>query len=502
MDQQQLSLSYGGNEYTEDYFYNSPADYYDLYDDAIDGQNQDEQSFWSHLSFYQLCTQCVLPAIWSTCNLLGTTLILCIFFRLFVVVGNKIRSIPKAVFHIVCTICGVLPIILFYEDGDLFQLLLQIVIFPMFCYTLSIICLLTLKQYTSIIFSTVILLTLLYRECFSDDTKWRKTKSCHMLMSLKAMAVLFDLRSNELHKFPPVYQYTGYMLCAGTIYLGPFLTFQEYKNALFTPVYWNTSKVFNVIRKIIISLFCFVMSICLLDWLLNKHMYIDENRNTITNIFLLMYKQALEFRTGHYFISYMSTVFAMVCGYNTEILVTLPMAIEWPQSLLNVVIYWNVPMHHWLKKYIFEEVLKYGKKNKHTNKILAVGATYLVSSLLHGLEVRLSAVLLSLALYTYVEHRLRTKLASKFLKTYSYYSKNYHNSKKYISTNNCTWFIWIINLIFTILNIIHLAYLGSVMDVSVVNSVRSYYDSFEPWRRVSYFSHFIILFMYLISIIL
>lgn len=63
-----------------------------------------------------------------------------------------------------------------------------------------------------------------------------------------------------------------------------------------------------------------------------------------------MYKQALEFRTGHYFISYMSAVFAIVCGYNTKMLVTLPMAIEWPQSLLNVVIYWNVPMHHWLKK--------------------------------------------------------------------------------------------------------------------------------------------------------
>lgn len=59
-----------------------------------------------------------------------------------------------------------------------------------------------------------------------------------MLMSLKAMAVLFDLQSNELHKFPSFYQYTGYMLCAGTIYLGPFLTFQEYKNALFAPVYW------------------------------------------------------------------------------------------------------------------------------------------------------------------------------------------------------------------------------------------------------------------------
>lgn len=71
-------------------------------------------------------------------------------------------------------------------------------------------------------------------------------------------------------------------------------------------------------------------------------------------MFVRMYKQALEFRTGHYFIAYISTVFAMVCGYhredNSEISVTQPMFIEWPKSLLNVVVHWNAPMHNWLKK--------------------------------------------------------------------------------------------------------------------------------------------------------
>lgn len=109
MDHEQFSLSYGGSEIIDDYFYNSPAgnvtnrtilmkttlfnifvklDYYDLYDDEFDSQDQDEQSFWSHLSFYQLCTQCVLPAVWSTCSLLGSTLILCVLFRLFVIIGT------------------------------------------------------------------------------------------------------------------------------------------------------------------------------------------------------------------------------------------------------------------------------------------------------------------------------------------------------------------------------------------------------------------------------
>lgn len=135
---------------------------------------------------------------------------------------------------------------------------------------------------------------------------------------------------------------------------------------------------------------------------------------------------------------------------------------------------------------------------KHCNRIIAVGTTYLISSLLHGLEPRLSAVLLSLAAYTYVEHKIRTKLAMRFPRTFSYSSKNYvENSKKR------TWISGSFNFVLTTVNIIHLAYLGSVMDMSVRDSdSTTYQDSFLPWRRVSYFSHFIVLFMYLISIIL
>lgn len=157
---------------------------------------------------------------------------------------------------------------------------------------------------------------------------------------------------------------------------------------------------------------------------------------------------------------------------------------------------------------VFEEVLKYGNKNKkHRNRIIAVGTTYLVSSLLHGLERRLSAVLLSLAAYTYVEHQMRTKLASKFPNKFSYYAKNkypHHDSKTYLSSlNQNNWYFWSINIMFTILNIIHLAYLGSIVDMSVGNSYSiTYQESFAPWSRVSYFSHFIMLFMFFISIIL
>jgi len=131
----------------------------------------------------------------------------------------------------------------------------------------------------------------------------------------------------------------------------------------------------------------------------------------------------------------------------------------------------------------------------------------LVSSLLHGLEQRLSAVLLSLAAYTYVEHQIRRKLTLRYSRTYSCDLKNnyrHQSSKKYFkSSNKNTWFLWCINIMFTVLNIIHLAYLGSVMDMTVSNSDNIVHkDHFAPWRRVSYFSHFTMLIMYFISIIL
>lgn len=157
---------------------------------------------------------------------------------------------------------------------------------------------------------------------------------------------------------------------------------------------------------------------------------------------------------------------------------------------------------------IFEQVLKYGNKNKKfRSRIVAVVTTYLISSLLHGLERRLSAVLLSLAAYTYVEHLMRTKLASKFPRSFYYYSKidySHQSSKKYLNTaKKNTWLSWSINIMFTILNIIHLAYLGSIMDMSVSNSGETInQDVFAPWRNVSYFSHIIMLLMYFISIIL
>lgn len=68
-----------------------------------------------------------------------------------------------------------------------------------------------------------------------------------------------------------------------------------------------------------------------------------------------MYFKALEFRTSHYFIMFMCESFSVAIGhdrlddsFNSKYM-TKPSSIEFPRSLVEVVIFWNVPMHVWLK---------------------------------------------------------------------------------------------------------------------------------------------------------
>lgn len=69
--------------------------------------------------------------------------------------------------------------------------------------------------------------------------------------------------------------------------------------------------------------------------------------------FISMYLKALEFRTGHYFILFMSDSFARATGFEQSSsaldCITNPAKIEFPRSLVEVVVFWNVPMHAWLK---------------------------------------------------------------------------------------------------------------------------------------------------------
>lgn len=71
------------------------------------------------------------------------------------------------------------------------------------------------------------------------------------------------------------------------------------------------------------------------------------------------YKGALSFRCSHYFICFLSHCTMLMAGLGatrsqkqSQMLgysITKPWLIELPRSLVDVVVYWNLSMHYWLK---------------------------------------------------------------------------------------------------------------------------------------------------------
>ena len=73
---------------------------------------------------------------------------------------------------------------------------------------------------------------------------------------------------------------------------------------------------------------------------------------------------------------------------------------------MEVVVSWNMPMHRWLKLYVFKQT------KPRAGAGAAIVLTYLASTVLHGLTGQIAAVLFSLGAYTWVEHSLRAKLSN------------------------------------------------------------------------------------------
>ncbi|XP_058829327.1 protein-serine O-palmitoleoyltransferase porcupine isoform X1 [Topomyia yanbarensis] len=136
------------------------------------------------------------------------------------------------------------------------------------------------------------------------------------------------------------------------------------------------------------------------------------------------YSAAFSFRMSHYFVSYLSQATMVSAGYISNensnqksnaakhvrffgYIVILPWDVEFPRSLVHVVVAWNVPMHCFLKQYVFRILKPYGT-------FLAVFLTYVISSVLHGLNFQLWATLLTIGAWSYVEYNLRRKLAQIF----------------------------------------------------------------------------------------
>lgn len=165
-----------------------------------------------------------------------------------------------------------------------------------------------------------------------------------------------------------------------------------------------------------------------------------------------------------------------------------PKPIELPRSLVEVVVFWNRPMHIWLKTYVFKRFVPY-------SRFIAVLATFAASSLLHGLSFRLSAVLFSLGYYTYIEFSLRAKLASAFNACVEA-----RRCRKCRHVSKDTVVVKLTNLFFSLLAMFHLAYLGTMFDAQPEDdNMGSMESTLNKWSKLGYASHIIAAIMFVLN---
>lgn len=170
--------------------------------------------------------------------------------------------------------------------------------------------------------------------------------------------------------------------------------------------------------------------------------------------------------------------------------ITKPWIVEFPRSLVVVVVSWNISMHKWLKSYIFTPF------RQRFNVFVGILFTYVISSLLHGVNVQLAAVLLTLGCATAVEYPLRKKLSEIY--DACILAHPCANDCRHRHRAN-DFYVIAFNLAFSILAVVHLAYLGVMFDGPVEQQEIGY--SFDHitnrWGSLNYLSHWLILITFL-----
>ena len=228
------------------------------------------------------------------------------------------------------------------------------------------------------------------------------------------------------------------------------------------------------------ALICLVASNCLVQFLATQFMepvvfhlfdFLPEEAVDMLHKLCISYFLALQFRTSHYFICCLTE--ACFAFWGSEARVVLPRNIEFPRSLVDVVVCWNIPFHLWVRKHVFKPL------KARCGTAWAVLLTYCVSSMLHGFNFQIWSVLLSLGCLTLLEFHLRHKLSliySACMQSKACPMDCGHQQRNPVSAN----------LLFSLLAMLHLAFLGSAFDGSEDSS--SMVAVLTVWQSLGFYS--------------
>jgi porcupine-like protein len=318
-----------------------------------------------------------------------------------------------------------------------------------------------------------------------------------MLYLLRALSLQYEYSTGKRKEVLSFLEYNGYMLCPGSILFGPWIPYPVYTKLRVRGAggpELNLWWLLKTLGTFLGSFLCLAMSSCAVYWLF---MGAEDSK------WLVASRDAMSVRFSHYFISFASETMCLLCGFysasdpefTNAISVTSPLSIEFPRSLVSVVVHWNRPMHSWLKYYVFRPLQEFGP-------LRAVLYTFLISSALHGLHFPVTMVLLSLGIFTYVEYTAREKLASIYdacIRSRACGPDCGHSSKASAPG------VIAANVAFSLVAHFHLACVGIMMDVhdtdadgEPISKLDMMQTQLGRWNRLGFASHWTALVMFAI----
>jgi O-palmitoleoyl transferase len=242
----------------------------------------------------------------------------------------------------------------------------------------------------------------------NDKSDQVSMRVIEMILIMKSVSLAFDLDSSSIQYCYNIFDLSSYLLSINTSLLGPWISYNQHEEFL-NKKSFKLSIVKEYFRFLMLSIVALFVSNCLTMWIIGN---LEESGlySPIIGTFI----DALSFRFGHYFICYFcQSIYALnqinfkynKLSIESNHQIVNASFIEWPRSMINVVTNWNLPMHFWLKEYIFKEVKqRYGLNG-------ALFLTYLISSMVHNFDFRIIVILFSLGLYSKVEFVVRQKLS-------------------------------------------------------------------------------------------
>lgn len=325
-------------------------------------------------------------------------------------------------------------------------------------------------------------------ECLMGEEMYETIRGPQMVVSMKLISVAFDIQdAKETFGW---FSFIGYLCSPSTFILGPWTSFRDYKqsNACLT----KTQLLLRIIAFITLSVVFLNLSNCIIPWL--KHLWNG-------GIWSRTYLDALSVRCSHYFICYLShaTLLISRCPQGTSTStnsfhIVKPFKIEFPRSLSEVIRNWNIPMHLWLRRHVFQRL-----RSAKYPYFFSILTTYMISCLVHGFNYKVHLILISLGVFSYFENSLRRTLAHVFNACVE--SRGCEQNCKYLYCSrgrnvDASWWSWgrtlvrLVNVVFSLIVILQLAYLGVMLN-SNSSFASSPADILQVWSHLKYVGHWL-----------